>query len=155
MSLQVLTGGQSLVAIGLGVGDIASLVSLGHRSGNWWTSSSGDEEFLSMLNEDEFNILKRRGLFDLPAFNKRWRKRMRLLARGRPQVVDGTQAESATKDYSRFTVSMVCITGALDQFAPADLAKAILRETLKALLGPTENGEDFGWTVSTRCLILL
>jgi hypothetical protein len=143
MSVQALTGRDSLVAVGLGVGDISSLVSLGHRVGNWWTASSGDEEFLSMLNEDEFEILKRRGLIDLPAFNKRWRKRMRLLARGRPQVVDGPQAESATKDYSRFTASFVCITAALDHFAPADLSKTILRQTLTILLELTENGEDF------------
>lgn len=143
MSLQVSTGAASLVAIGLGAGDISSLVSLGRIVGNWWTASSGDEEFLSMLNEDEFNILKRRGLIDIPTFNKRWRKRMRLLASGRTTIVEGQQAQDATKDLSRFTASAVCLVTALDQFASTDLVKVVMGETLKRLLETTENGDDY------------
>ncbi|KAF2446905.1 hypothetical protein P171DRAFT_471345 [Karstenula rhodostoma CBS 690.94] len=131
MSLQVSTGAASLVAIGLGAGDISSLVSLGRFLGNWWTASSGDEEFLNVLNEDEFNILKRRGLIDMPTFNKRRRKKMRLLANGRATIVEGQQAQDATKDLSRFIASAVCLIAALDQFVSTDLVKATMRETLK------------------------
>lgn len=107
MSIQVSAGTGSLIALGVRVGDVFSLVSLSQSLGNWWTASSGDDEFLNMLNEDEFNILRRRGLLDMPSFNKRWRKVMRMLANGEALSLEGEKAMKATKDLSRFTASMV------------------------------------------------
>lgn len=62
MALQLTTGYGSLLALGVGAGDIASIYSLGRRVGDCWTASSGDEDFLRLLDEDELNILKRRGV---------------------------------------------------------------------------------------------
>jgi hypothetical protein len=143
MSLQVTVGANSLLALGLGAGDIFSLVSLSRTIGNWWTASSGDDEFLGMLNEDEFSILRRRGLIDLPSFNKRWRRKMRFLANGSPQCVEGGLAQDATKELTRFTASMVCIVAAVDQFTSLDVVKEILRTTLKALLQTSAFGDDY------------
>jgi hypothetical protein len=134
MSVQVTVGANSLLPVGIGAGDIFSLVSLSRTIGNWWTVSAGDDEFLGMLDEDEFNILRRRGLIDLLPFNKRWRRKMRFLANGSPQCVEGGLAQDATKELTRFAVSMVCIVAAVDQFASLGVVKEILRETLKALL---------------------
>ncbi|KAJ4265965.1 hypothetical protein NW762_003938 [Fusarium torreyae] len=78
MSLQVITAPGALVALGIGIGDVASIIYLGRRLGNWWTRPSGDVELLKLLDEDEYKILKSRGLLDILAFNKRWRKQIRL-----------------------------------------------------------------------------
>ncbi len=72
------------MALGISAGDIATLVSVGRRIGNWLTSSSGDIEMLQLLGEDSSSILKRRGIMDDLAFNKRWSKQIRLLANGTP-----------------------------------------------------------------------
>ena len=82
MSIQLAAAPGALLALGLGAGDIATIFSLGKRIGNWWTAPSGDKELLSLLDEDEYSILQRRGLLDILAFNKRWRKTIRLLADG-------------------------------------------------------------------------
>jgi hypothetical protein len=84
MSLQIATGPGALLALGVGAGDIASIVSLGRRIGNWWTTRTGDLEMLSLLGEDGSSILQRRGILDVLAFNKRWRKQIRLLSNGIP-----------------------------------------------------------------------
>jgi len=88
MSLQIAAGPGGLMALGVGAGDIASIISLGRRVGNWWTARSGDLEMLALLGEDGSSILKRRGILDMFAFNKRWRKHIRLLANGTPLCLD-------------------------------------------------------------------
>ena len=34
------------------------------KVGNWWTAASGDQDLLKVEDEDEANILKRRGVLD-------------------------------------------------------------------------------------------
>ncbi|KAH7208187.1 hypothetical protein BKA60DRAFT_624070 [Fusarium oxysporum] len=84
MSIQVTTAPGALVALGIGAGDVASIISLGQRIGNWWTGPSGDNNLLELLDEEASDILKRRGLMDILAFNKRWRKQIRILGNGVP-----------------------------------------------------------------------
>jgi hypothetical protein len=93
MSLQITTGVGSLVGVGISASDATTTISLATRVGNWWNASSGYNEFLALLDEDELNFLRRRGLVDLPAFNKRWRKRMRLLANDRPMTLEAEDAQ--------------------------------------------------------------
>jgi hypothetical protein len=63
--LQCLTTGfGSLVALGIGAGDVATLITTGRKVGNWWTAAAGDHDLLKALDEDEANILKRRGVLD-------------------------------------------------------------------------------------------
>ena len=70
MSLTVTTGYRSLVTLGIGAGDIAALVSVGNRLGNWMSASKGDEGFLALLEQDEIDIIRRRGVLDVARFNK-------------------------------------------------------------------------------------
>ncbi|KAJ4215005.1 hypothetical protein NW759_010034 [Fusarium solani] len=70
MSIQVTTAPGALVALRLGVNNISILITLGGRVRNWWTAADGDKDFLSLLDEDASNILQRRELLDIPAFNK-------------------------------------------------------------------------------------
>jgi len=142
MSVQISTGVRSLVALGLGIGDVATIFTLGHRVGNWITASSGDVDFLALLDQDEMTFLTRRGTMDMAQFNKRWGKAMHLLINGKPQTLYGEKAEKAMGHFSRFTAAMVCITTALDGFAAPQTVKMVLTRVLKDLLRTTEYGEE-------------
>ena len=130
------------MALGVGAGDVASIVGLGKRLGNWWSAISGDQEFLDLLETDDFEILKRRGIVDLPLFNKRWRGHMRLLANGKPVVFEDQDAKKVLNDFSRFTAIMVCVVASLDTFTTGSISKSILKAVLKELLRATEFGEN-------------
>ncbi|RSL52235.1 hypothetical protein CEP54_011038 [Fusarium duplospermum] len=149
MSIQVTTAPGALVALGLGVSDVSTLVALGRRVGNWWTATDGDKEFLSLLDEDASSILQRRGLLDVPAFNKRWSKQIQLLANGSPLRLENRDIEQVLKDsktllqdLSLFTSVMTCLVAVLEQFVKQDLVRDILYNILKTLLKLHENGED-------------
>jgi hypothetical protein len=119
-----------------------SALSIGRRIGNWITTKSGDEQFLSMLDEDEFNFLKRKGLIDIPSFNKRWRKELRLLANGKPMHFLDEDAQKVLDALGRFSSIMVCLIAVLDEFCSLTEVRVILNGLLRTLLGATENGED-------------
>ena len=95
MSIQAITSPRSLIALGVGAGDLATLYSLGQRVGNWLTAASGDKYLLKFLEQDEMDLFRRRGLIDIGAFNKRWGKSIRLLVNGAPQTLSGEHAEKA------------------------------------------------------------
>jgi len=142
MSIQVTTRVGSLVAAGISVGDAATLVSLAPRFGNWWNASSGDAEFLKLLDGDELNIPSRRGLLDLLSFNKRWRKKMRLLANDRPITIDGKKADAVLGELSKFTAVMMCVVATLEVFTTWAVVKTLLKDVLRELLRTSEFGED-------------
>ncbi|KAM5373309.1 hypothetical protein ACJZ2D_007138 [Fusarium nematophilum] len=149
MSIQITTAPGALLALGLGAGDIASIVSLGRRLGNWWTASSGDEEFLGLLDEDQSSILQRRGLMDVLAFNKRWRKRIRLLANGEPMTLEEedikkvmNNVEELIHDLSLFTSVMTCLVAVLEQFTRREHAQNMIHSVLRSLLKLTPDREE-------------
>lgn len=142
MTLQATTGYGSLIAIGLGVGDVATIYSLGRRFGNWWTAASGDDDLLRTLDEDEMNILRRRGLIDLPRFNATWNNSMTLLANGSKLTIEGEHAQKVLGHLSRFTASMICIIASVDTFAASSVTRVIFKSLLLKLLQTTEHGED-------------
>ena len=142
MALQITTGPGSLISLGVGPSDVYTLITLGQRVGNWWTAVSGDKDFLALLDQDELDIMRRKGLIDLPAFNKRWRRQIRLLANGQPLSFEGNDAERVVEDMGRFTAVMVCLVAALDAFATLFVVKRVLRSVLSELLKTTESGED-------------
>ena len=142
MALQVSTGPGSLVALGINVGDVATLYGLAKRMGNWLTAASGDQEFLDLLDQDEMDIMQRRGLIDVLRFNKRWGSRLTLLANGKPTTFTGKDAEKNIEQFSRFTATMVCVIAALEAFAPLETTKTVIKRALLQLLRTTEWGED-------------
>ena len=142
MALQIATGPGSLISLGVGPSDVYTLITLGQRVGNWWTAVSGDKDFLALLDQDKLDIMRRKGLIDLPAFNKRWRRQIRLLANGQPLSFEGNDAERVVEDMGRFTAVMVCLVAALDAFATLFVVKRVLRSVLSELLKTTESGED-------------
>ncbi|OAL45383.1 hypothetical protein IQ07DRAFT_684306 [Pyrenochaeta sp. DS3sAY3a] len=142
MTLQVTTGYNSLVAVGIGIHEVASLYSLGRRFGNWCTASSGDENLLNLLDEDEMNLLTRRGVLDAAHFDATWNEKMKLLSNGKKITIDGANAHKALGKTSRFTACMICIVATLDTFAAASVVRTICGKLLRDLLRTTEYGED-------------
>ena len=142
MSLQVTTGPGSLVSLGISVGDVANFYGMARRVGNWLTAASGDRTLLSLLDQDELDIIRRKGLIDILRFNKIWGSRMTLLANGGPTSFTGIDAEKNLERFPRFTALMVCIVAALSAFAPSEVVKSVLKKVLLDLLQASEFGED-------------
>jgi hypothetical protein len=142
MSVTVTTGVGSLISVGFGVTDVANLYALGKRVGNWVTATSGDAEFLDLLQSDELELLSRRGMIDVLQFNARWGQRARLLMNGRPTELVGDDAAKVLDTLSRFTASMVAVVAALDGFMNYTVLKEVMKRLLKELLRTTEYGED-------------
>ena len=171
MSLQIAAGLGALLGLGVGVGDIASIVSLGRRIGNWWTTRTGDLEMLSLLGEDGSSILQRRGILDVLAFNKRWRKQIRLLSNGIPLQLeeDGIKRVMNVEELLHVSVLffpscnrrvgkqlsvvscqelplstgvMVCLVAVLEQFTDRKNVQSLLHGVLKTLLQPNADGEE-------------
>lgn len=67
---------------------------------------------------------------------------MRPLVNGKPQSLDGENAEKTLEPFSRFPASMICITTALDSLATSPVVRTILHRLLKELLRTTEYGEE-------------
>ena len=142
MSLQVATGPGSLISLGISVGDVATFYGMARRVGNWLTAASGDQTLLSLLDQDELDIIRRKGLIDILRFNKIWGSRMTLLANGGPTSFIGHDAEKNLERLPRFTALMVCIIAALSAFAPSEVVKSVLKKVLLDLLQASEFGED-------------
>lgn len=143
MSITIQTGHDSLVSLGMGVSEIASLFSLGKRLGNWMTAKTGDADLLALIDQDEMELLRRRGLLDLQRWNKQWKKSLELIVNSRPEKLHGLAAEKALGDLSRFTAIMTSVVAALDPFVDTvTFLKVIMKKLLIKLLGPTEYGEE-------------
>ncbi|MCJ1378281.1 hypothetical protein MMC17_001378 [Xylographa soralifera] len=142
MSVQVTTGFSQLVSLRIGAGDVATMINLGHRVGNWWTADSGDREFLDLLDEDEMSLIHCRGLIDLPRFNKQWSNALRLLVNGKPQVYKDREARPILGPFTRFTAIMVSMIAALDAFCSLKITKEVIKSVIRGLLCTTEYGED-------------
>ncbi|KAF2739598.1 hypothetical protein EJ04DRAFT_606095 [Polyplosphaeria fusca] len=142
MSLQISAGHGSLLAIGMGISDIATIYSLGRRFGNWVTANSGDREFLDLLELDELDILHRRGIMDTLRWNKKWSSQMSLLVNGKPTIFQGQAAHEGLEKLGLFSAVMVCTVAALDAFLFTREAKSLLYKLLLELLRTTEYGED-------------
>ena len=142
MSLQVSTGSGSLLALGIAVSDVATLFGMARRVGNWLSASSGDKEFLELLDSDETDIFQRKGLIDILRFNKQWGSEITILANGRPTKFTGEAAKDHLDKFRRFTAIAVCLIAALEAFMSRDVAKSVLKSVLLELLQTTEWGED-------------
>jgi hypothetical protein len=123
------------IALGLGAGDIATLYSLGRTVGNWLSISTGDQEFLSLLNEDEGNLLRRRvAIVDKINFRNKWCTKLVLLQNGRPKQMSGPAIEDVLEDLTSFTICMICIVAVLDSFASSLVVQETMRQLLNQLL---------------------
>ena len=94
------------------------------------TAASGDRTFLGLLDQDELDIIRRKGLIDILRFNKIWGSRMTLLAIGGPMSFTGNDAEKNLDKLSHFTALMVCIVATLSAFAPSEVVNSVLRNVL-------------------------
>jgi hypothetical protein len=142
MSIQSLISANSLVAAGIGIGDVVTIYTLGRRIGNWTSAESGDRDLLALLEEDETSILKRRGVIDIVRFKSRWGKTLRLLENGVPHTQKGHAVEKLLESSSRFTVMMTCIVAALDTFAADCTVRIVIKTFLQRLIPTPDFNED-------------
>lgn len=142
MSVTVTAGAGSLISVGLAATDVANLYAIGRRVGNWATAPAGDVEFLDLLQSDELDLLKRRGMIDVARFNKQWGQRARLLMNGRPTELIGDDGAKVLGTLSRFTSSMVAIVAVLDEFMSYTALKDVMKRLLQEMVQATEYGED-------------
>lgn len=133
MALQATLGSGGLIAAGIGVSDVATIVTLAGRLGNWYTAEKGDAELFALLEEDEYDVLKRRGIMDINRFQTRWNKKMRLLENGRPRKLEGKQVERLLCSSSNWTAMMTCVVAALDEFASAATTRNICKGLLQRI----------------------
>lgn len=149
MSITLATGPGALISLGLGIGDLATLVGLKDRVGNWMSTSPGDKDLLAHLDIDENDIFQRRGLVDIPVFNKRWRQHIRLLANGAPLDIYESEITKyidnpaeLIEDLSLFSAVFVSIVATLDAFASPYTSQPIIYNILQRLIKPAVEGED-------------
>jgi hypothetical protein len=140
MSMQLSTGVSSLISLGLSIGDVAVLASLGKKLGNWLTADSDGTLLLDLLGLDELDIFKRRGLMEYTRFNKRWRSAFVIQVNGRVETFLSEHAEKVLEDLRPFTAVMVCLTAALEAF----VGRKGVRDTLKRVLVGLFSVLDFG-----------
>ncbi|KAJ4258512.1 hypothetical protein NW757_003080 [Fusarium falciforme] len=112
MSLQVSTGAGSLIALGLAINDVATLVTLSRQVVTWLSTESGDKDLLDLLDHDEMDVLWRGGLIDTTRFNKRWGSDLVLLVNCQSQAFTGEKAENALETLGQLSAIMVCIVAA-------------------------------------------
>lgn len=141
MSVQSLLGSSNLVAIGIRAGDVATLFTLGRRIGNWLTAPLGDAELLALLEEDEFDVLQRRGIIDMARFQSRWNSSSKLLENGNLKYFEGEAVEALLRKSSGFTAIMMCIVAALGEFASASTVRAVCKGLLMRLLSSRQGPE--------------
>ncbi|KAK7413684.1 hypothetical protein QQX98_007466 [Neonectria punicea] len=106
------------------------------------SASSGDKDFLQLLDQDEVDLLRRGGLIDTNRFNKRWSSEIFLLANSEAKTFKGEIAENALEALGQFTSLMVSLVAALDASRLPKVVKAVVRSTLLEVLGPAEYRED-------------
>jgi hypothetical protein len=133
MSVQVTAGVGSLVALGVSAGDVATLITIGRKFGNWWTAASGDEDLLKALDGDENLIIQRRGVLDPIRWNQIWGEKMTLLANGTATTYTGPLVKKTLGKLPRITACMVTIISTLDAFAATVAVKNIFKQLLLSL----------------------
>ena len=138
MSINVATSLGSLVSIGLSFGDAASLWSVGK---NFLSLPSDEAQFLQLMDLDEMEILRRKGLIDILEFNKRWSKQLNILVNGRAERIEGKYAQSIQGEVTRFGASMMCLVATLDQSASVTTVIAVMKEVLRRLFQTHDAGE--------------
>ncbi|KAK3346340.1 hypothetical protein B0T25DRAFT_506692 [Lasiosphaeria hispida] len=168
MPTKVGSARDALLALGVGIGDVASIFALGRRNGNWWTAVANDKALLTLLNGTESNIVQRRGILELASFNKAWRSSLWLLSNGAPLNIWEPEIRTVLNNPSDllhelplFTSIMTCVVAVVDQFTNKDTANSVFYDVLKALFSLGTVGEEMlkahytshvnGWR-STACV---
>jgi hypothetical protein len=71
-SVSVTTGANSLISVGVSLGDIAVIVRHARRLGSWLTTSILDQELFESIADISSSLLRRKGLVDVTAMQSRW-----------------------------------------------------------------------------------
>lgn len=143
-SISVQTPFSSLISLGVSAGDVAALWSYGRKFGSFVSTASADKDFLAILDTDDATILRRTGLFDPLAWNKRWTSQLNILANGKPETFKDERAQSVYEENpTRFTQIMISVTAVLLPFTSGSALTKVLSKFLKRLLATSDDRENF------------
>jgi len=112
-SISVTTGANSLISVGVSLGDIAVIVRHARRFGSWLTTSLLDRELFESISEISSSLLRRKGLVDVSAMQSRWSS-IDFIYQG-SSINKSTRAPLKDQQHlSDFSWLMVAVIAALD-----------------------------------------
>ena len=141
MALSIQAGAQSLVQIGIGLGDIAALVQHGRTFGNWLRAKLNDSELFETISEDYGVLLKRRGLVDATLMETRWSHQLHLVHGGHIVNVNAKSEKSNDGHLEQFSWLMVAVAAVLEVCLPSNDMRDLLIDVFVALLH-RDDGQD-------------
>ncbi|RPA77189.1 hypothetical protein BJ508DRAFT_310356 [Ascobolus immersus RN42] len=150
MTLALTAGADSLIQLGVSISDIALLIDVGRKVGNWFRASSTDNELLAHLSEDSEALIARPGLVDQLKLNKRW-SRLHFIYEGEYRVnILGDGSTSKPEELSKFTWAMVIVCTALRLCLRGEELKVTIMDMFGRLLG---RSKEEGLQQSLRLLL--
>ena len=71
-SISVALGPKGLLQLGVSLTDVALLISIGQKIGNFFQVSNNEQSLLDALGEDIEALIKRRGIIEPTRMQSRW-----------------------------------------------------------------------------------
>ncbi|OCK95585.1 uncharacterized protein K441DRAFT_555872, partial [Cenococcum geophilum 1.58] len=141
MSISATVGAAQLLQFGVSLSDVALLLNIGRKIGNWFRVSSNDQELLGSIGEDPEAILKRRGLIEVSYMERKWAG-LDFIYEGSCRRNSQTQAKETAAGLSPLSWLMITITTALDFCLPHNSIRALIRRVYVRVLDRDEELED-------------
>jgi len=141
MSISATVGTAQLLQFGVSLSDVALLLNIGRKIGNWFRVSSNDQELLGSIGEDPEAILKRRGLIEASYMERKWAG-LDFIYEGSCRRNSQTQAKETAAGLSPLSWLMITITTALDFCLPHNSIRALIRRVYVRVLDRDEELED-------------
>lgn len=139
MSLSISTGANSLVTLGLSLGDIALIFKHGRNFGNWFRATRNEGELLEALMEGHDVLLKRHGLVEKARMNSLW-SRIDFVWEGKH--IDTAAEKVKIEELSNLSWLMVTVVAALDACMPPAGVVMLLIQIFVEVLEGDKDTED-------------
>ena len=139
MSVQISTGANQVLSLGVSLGDLAVAFRHGHSIGNWLRAAKLDEELFESLMEKHEALLQRRGVINVVQMKKRW-SQLDFIYEGNlvHSPREAKPLEGRCQDLSEFSWLMVTVITALIITLPSSTIKSLLVEVFTEIL----DGDD-------------
>jgi hypothetical protein len=111
-SLSVLLGYNSLIQLGVSLGDIALLVNWGKKFGNFLQAANHDNDLLQILGENPEHLLQRRGVVEVTRMKCLW-PNLSFVHKGEKKGSEGKDIK-AEQEMGAFSWMMVAVVTVLD-----------------------------------------
>jgi hypothetical protein len=139
-SLGLALGPKSLFQLGVSLTDIALLIDLGRKFGNFLRVSNNEKSLLEALNEDSEALLRRRGLIAPVMMQSRW-PYMSFVYEGESKA-SSEKNKGVQEELSTFSWLMVVIVTALDLCMTSIRVQDLLVDVLATVLDRRRDAEE-------------